>query len=59
MKVARMSQNGAVHFAIVYTLRNGAEIFGGGPVDHAVGLELGGEDYHYYSYYLLYRWIDR
>jgi len=33
------------HFAIVYSLQIGAELFGGAPVEHAVGLDLGGEDF--------------
>lgn len=31
----------AVHFVIIYKLITGAEIFGGAPLEHAVGLELG------------------
>jgi len=30
-----------VHFAVIYTLSSGAELFGGAPLEHAVGLELG------------------
>jgi len=33
------------HFAIVYTLQTGAELFGGAPVEHAVGLDLGSVDF--------------
>lgn len=29
-----------VHFAVVYRLKSGAEVFGGQPLEHAVGLEL-------------------
>mmetsp|Transcript_123869 Transcript_123869/g.358247 ORF Transcript_123869/g.358247 Transcript_123869/m.358247 type:complete len:334 (+) Transcript_123869:80-1081(+) len=31
----------AVHFAVVYTLNTGAELFGGAPAEHAVGLDMG------------------
>mmetsp|Transcript_6510 Transcript_6510/g.15894 ORF Transcript_6510/g.15894 Transcript_6510/m.15894 type:complete len:349 (-) Transcript_6510:28-1074(-) len=33
-----------VHFAVVYTLQTGAEIFGGAPIDQAIGVELSTKD---------------
>eukprot|EP00405_Crypthecodinium_cohnii_P042708 CAMPEP_0206559458 /NCGR_PEP_ID=MMETSP0325_2-20121206/20406_1 /ASSEMBLY_ACC=CAM_ASM_000347 /TAXON_ID=2866 /ORGANISM="Crypthecodinium cohnii, Strain Seligo" /LENGTH=346 /DNA_ID=CAMNT_0054060963 /DNA_START=14 /DNA_END=1054 /DNA_ORIENTATION=+ len=34
----------ATHFVIVYTLMTGAELFGGAPIEHAVGLTLDNEE---------------
>lgn len=34
----------ATHFTIVYSLHTGAELFGGSPLEHAVGLDLGQDE---------------
>jgi len=46
LKVARCSLAWPqeVHFAAVYTLQTGAEIFGGAPIDQAIGVELSRDD---------------
>jgi len=43
LRVAKVSFNftDEVFFAVVYRLNSGAELFGGAPLDHAVGVELG------------------
>lgn len=43
VQVARVSlaMPKEVHYSIIYTLVTGAELFGGAPLEHAVGLELG------------------